>query len=879
MVLKALAESVIVVVPIEYTNAPTVLTVRVPPRNLQVSEASWKKPATWLIKPSGHLEIDVLLPTADADRQIQVNLPAGVSLDEPAGNTAPARGEFPHLDIAVGTLPPSLLELSVSMEQISLRRNPGMPARLVECLVDLAREKLAAALDTLQHYEASRKNEHDPNATAGKPHAILTRLTEDLDQLRPVSDAARARLIEFWELFRIKSLSLSRRTLADRPSAQTVVARADMIEDVSQRATPEEAKLHVDVTVDDRDYFSIARSSASMSLILMIGVLCFLLFWPATEPHPEVLAIVLTLFATIQASRIERPDRSTLLGLLSAAGNWLIASSMLPPVTLAVVLAFHASGSVPAWWAVGCIVFQAFLLVIMRYGPLTPAGSFSVGQRRTFKTDPLNYSHFEALRSGYWRSTTADALMIGRAAYGYVTWQETDGPGGAGAPPSPQLESLLARDGQSAMPKPAQPNSVLALLHSSTLRQAVTFLVFRERPGEKWSADAEIRKASIRTIAQLDLDPDRLAPMDNVTSTVDIFVGVPCDQMPTVAAHPLTAILRAARNKLIVLEAQLPIPAPVDDYYDRHWARIRVALRDTNDIRRLSRFLGAVYDEVAQTEDPAYVVAVHAVPTGQPRLITGPRERNKALLLTGDLDVSHIPAIQAEPADARTWRMTAICADARSNVENDILQHLPFDPSRFQLAHLNYALLHGTAVAIMLVHEIPGPPAALPDGQAGRFAGPDGRPSLGQPHILIDEETSLRKLGPTPQYPLLRVRYRWRDMPGAFLNVLSSVSDVLASQSPPIRAENVSYARLQVATGQVALGYLTMRIHAQDRRKADWNSVRTEQVGRTAGSLAARKAVTALDSGLPADSIDNPVIRLDLISKDLPRSRSRTGRS
>jgi hypothetical protein len=62
-----------------------------------------------------------------------------------------------------------------------------------------------------------------------------------------------------------------------------VVARADVIEDVSQRAIPKRARFFVDVLVDDHDYFSTARSSAVMSLILMIGVLCFLFFWPRSK--------------------------------------------------------------------------------------------------------------------------------------------------------------------------------------------------------------------------------------------------------------------------------------------------------------------------------------------------------------------------------------------------------------------------------------------------------------------------------------------------------------------------------------------------------------------------------------------------------------------
>jgi hypothetical protein len=238
-----------------------------------------------------------------------------------------------------------------------------------------------------------------------------------------------------------------------------------MVEDVSQRAIPGSARFYVDVVVDDYGYFSTARSSAVMSLILMIGVLCFLFFWPTaktnvTTPAPEVLAIVLTLFATVQADRIERPDRSTLRGRLFAFGNWLIAASMLPAITLAVALAFQAHGRTAEFWAEGCIGAQIAFLLLMWHGPLMSTGWPRMGKRRIINTDHPDYKHFEALRSNYWRITTADALMIGRKAYGYVLWQKAD-PNRAAAFVSPELRPILTWDHASAV-VPNESRSVLA---------------------------------------------------------------------------------------------------------------------------------------------------------------------------------------------------------------------------------------------------------------------------------------------------------------------------------------------------------------------------------------------------------------------------------
>ena len=174
-VLQALAESAIVVVLVDHVIAPSVLTVRVPARKLKVSKPSWIKPWTWIIRPSGRLGIDVLLPTADADRQIQVNLPDGVSVDLQANRTKRAHGQFPHLDIAVH-VPLPLHDLSASIEQVLAAAEQTWPVALVESFVDLARVKSAVALDTLRHYKVNNENGGaPPPRVITRPRASLTR--------------------------------------------------------------------------------------------------------------------------------------------------------------------------------------------------------------------------------------------------------------------------------------------------------------------------------------------------------------------------------------------------------------------------------------------------------------------------------------------------------------------------------------------------------------------------------------------------------------------------------------------------------------------------------------------------------------------------------
>ena len=242
-----------------------------------------------------------------------------------------------------------------------------------------------------------------------------------------INTTALADLEGTWRPIEADKLSLSRHTSTDLLNPHTVISRTDMIEDVSQRAIPRKARVCIDVTVDDHDYFSTARSSAFMSLVLMLGVLCFLLGWrvinPKLAPVPEVLAIVLPC-----SPRLGRPDRAP--GPVDVARP-VVRHRKLADRRLRTSrdnsggrACFQLGGRTAARWAGACIVAQVFLLFLMRRGPLTPAGWPRIGKRRILDTEALNYSHFETLRSDYWRNTTAEALMIGRMAYGYVIWKK-----------------------------------------------------------------------------------------------------------------------------------------------------------------------------------------------------------------------------------------------------------------------------------------------------------------------------------------------------------------------------------------------------------------------------------------------------------------------
>ena len=932
-ILQALSESLIVVVPVDGNSAPTVLTVRVPTRTLRQAPGwNWREPETWRIRPSGRLSIDVLLPTADADRQIQVNLPDGISLAQPASMGEPPGAAQPALDITVNK-PPSLHDLSASIKELVAAEGHSSPVSLTRAFADLTRMKLVAALDTLRHYKVDSASGGPPTPADKESRLLVEELFKKPGQPDAMNEPSAASL----DAIRLslepegQPPRLSRHTLTDSLSPQTVVARADMIEDVSQRAIPSKATITVDVMLDDRDYFAVARSSARMSLVLMAGVLLFVVGWALVNPRAttprsaEVLAIVLTLFATIQASRFERADRSTLRGELSAIGSWLIAGSMLPPLMLAVVFAFNPAAWVAAIWAAASIVLQMAVRFFMKHGPLTPAGWPSTGQyqkpggrrgaisavaratlrvalllpfrkvpltsggwpaigrHRDFSTSRFDYRHFEALRADYWRITTAEALMIGRMAYGYVIWQKAD-PGSTAEGISPKLMPLLKWKG--AAEAATEPSSVLALLRSGTLGQAVTFIVFRGKPDKRWRDGNE----EYEQPKDIGLDPGHLAPADSVTGTFDVFVGICRDEMPRIIEHPLVIILKAAANKLIVLNVQLPVPAPVAGHDDRQWARIRLALRDAEDIGRLAGFLRAINEEMLRLEGGGHVIAVRAVPTVRPRVDTEPdvgetpadHAESVSPVLTSDLDIISHANVGDEPPDAPTWRVLTICADARSNIESDILERLACVREHFQLRGLTYGLLHGTAVMVLLIHEPAADPRAgvLPDrvtqGKEDRAAALENElrngPAWGRLRVPIDQQLSRNELGDATRNPcpMLRVRFRWQDQPGALLNMIRSLNEVLTEERPSLQRDDwsVSYASLQVLTGQVAGGWLTIRVHRPAEQISGWDLGKMETMGRKIEALAAAWAAgreRPRSSGAGPGQLEDPVVSIDRI--------------
>jgi hypothetical protein len=895
-VLEAFARSAIVVVPIDRESTPTVLTVRVPTREM-TNRRAWKftRPWTWTLRPLGHLQTGVLLPSADADRQVEVNLPAGVILEEGGKKCS-------SLKIQTES-PQPLKHLSVLIEQILDPCNRKQQASVQQCLADLAGSKAISVREALRNYHVYANDTQPGNASStqdatAQAGAELTHVQAELDKLSAsqlADPSGLESLRKWWRAFSLLTGELCRCTSAYRLSPRTAVARADMVEDVAQRANVTAAEFDIHFEVADAAYFSIARFSGWMSALLMVVVLASFpvaqLLGYSNQPSPEVLAIVLTLVSAIQAGRIERPDRSTLYGKLSAVGNWLIAASIMPAVILAIILAFSPQHAV--YWAFGCIGLQLIFQLAMW---LSVRGSSDHARPREFSTKKLDYHHSDVLRADWWRGTTSDALLIGRKAYGYVVWEEStlvrlleqarlasSSPTcDLAASPAKQTRGLgslrdvpgAAADSEASLGSPETGHgsrkcsgplaNVLALLRSGSTEQNATFVVFREDPIAGWADPGQCRA--------LDLDPDRLAPLEQAVCTVDVFIGVPTRRgLLTLTSHPLAAILGAAdKHHLIVQEIQLPVAPPLAVRAKCQWTRVRVGLRDA-DMSRISVFLNDIHTATIvgrNSRSQPLVIGVQVGPSFDPRIIAGsaiPRTGSR-LVLASDIDVTS--TADKENGDDDRWRLLAICGDARNGIESDIIQRLGEERPRLQLAGLTYGLLHGTAVLLLLGHEPDG--YVAPDSQLQADLGRDQ--ALAKVRVLMNEWRSRAQLGYVEQQPLLRVYFRAQDRPGALLDVLRSLGKTLQEDLPslPRTKWHVWHARIRVS-GRAADTRLTIRLDADAHSLDKWTRTTCSDIERKIRTLAVRDAAVAAQVvnspfGYESDAPEDPVIAVGLIA-------------
>jgi hypothetical protein len=901
-ILEALALSAIVVVPVDRARTPTLVTASLPPRRL------YHYPVWGMAPPCAELLIDLLLPSLDADRQVRVGLPDGVSLEVPATSSSA------DLIIEVEP-PPPLSDLQELMSRLAGPDSGTMPTATRQCLADLAMVKAGATLETLGHYQLCPAAADADRATS-RAGVRLRRLRRGLLRLSDAGgDAAPGALTALGRTWKDGSWlahPLRRRTAPDPLGPRLAVGRATFIEELSQRGTARRGRIAVRVEITDAEYFAVARFAGTVSIILMLVVLGFLLIaqiWhkdlSGTGPSPEVLASVLTLFSAIQAGRIERLDRSTLRGMISSGATWLVVASILPTFMLAVFLAFRASGWIPIGVAAGAILLQLGLQVVMWGRPLL-ARMLSGRRRRQWlwTSPPPDYTRWGVLQSHWWRNTTADALKLGRQAEGYIVWEHEGTPSLTDllvvqarqtVPPTPvpgaarrllyrirdplmeSYTSRVAAAGQAAQPgnslademPDAPPPNLLALLRSGTANQALTFVVFREEPDPKWAEGLDVRPVA--------LAPDRLAPMENAADEVDVFVSVPPKpDWPVIAQHPIMAVLKAARGqRLMVLEASLPVPPPAGADRDRIWARVRVGLRD-GEIWRLPTFLDELQERMSDRKYGPCHAWVRTLPDGGLRVVATPAPAagtgRARPVLASDIDViARVTGPRPAEPPVRDWRVLALCADARAGIEADILRWMGRCWPGMRLAALSYAVLHGTAVLLLLAHQ--------PDGSTGRkhdLNRLSRHYADANVQVLWNEWQSPQQLGLAPDEPLLGVHIDAPDQPGLLLDTLRSLQETLQATLPatqqgapagqPDMKNSAWYALTRVTAWSTAR--LTIRLPTAAEEVRRWDRAKFEEIERLTRQRAIHAAGLRRAASLTGDPLGAPedtVISVSLI--------------
>ncbi len=813
-----------------------------------------------------------------------------------------------------------------------LKQIESVPAcgQACRCLADLALAKLDATYAALRDHIPTRW----PQASSNAPEAFCELLNGLRKTLLTLRDGGT--LDGFWAISRavdpedgLLTYGWQRIATVNWVSPDVMVARAHMVNDVGQRAAPTEASLSTHVAVTDVGPISDASLAGWLSGLLIMAVALFLWLAPrygGSTASPDVLAFVLTLFAVVQASRINW-NSATLPGVIARTANVPTIAVIGPTATLAIALAFfYDSDSTAFKWAIGCLVAQLllqgvleFLVYLRRWAShyneettIAPKAIRPIALRRLV-TEPCDYSHNEVLRSAWLRSVTAAELRNGRPAYGYLVWQQGKEQGLdaviASEPPAhedfpfwhplPPEASAGPDSGGSG-----QPAHVLALLRGGTSRQSLNFVVFRDQPRIEWG------HPNIRSVSWVDLNPGLLVPVEGASDLISIFLGMePEAERVRAAEHPVTLAWRICKEKwLVVRETQLPVPAPNAAYRGLTWARIQVGLRG-DDVERLGDFLNALSEGFGNR---GHVVAVRTTHEGPLRPIcsvpavgwgnlggTGDDAESSELIYATELDIIRSSGVaeagraEDEEAQDKSWRLMAICANWHFGVNADVVDKL--DP-QLGLAGFITGILHGKAVMLLIgrwLNDRAAPAVLAGSESALALPGSPGNPSMIK---YVDEQLGATELGYADPDPMLVIRMNTPDRPGAILTVLESVREVFETMITGVKTTDQAPG---VLTGKWADGYaralasdmakvtMTVRLKVnpavtpQRHPIGNWSRSDFVRFERLALTLATRKfneaQVLSRQASPDSDSLSNTVIKVRLLRAPADRPADQPG--
>lgn len=866
-IVEALLGTVLVVVAVDRTQPPTSFTVRLPSRRLVRRDRFPAMPVR--LRPQARVRVNLLTATASADRLVRLALPVGVTWR--SGASADTGGpDIDRPDVArVEVLPPPPLDQLRALAR-QLTRTPDAPLDWVDRrLADLAVDKMAAARECLQHYQVPGlpgvDAEHATELLAGRLDRLGLALA-DVARRDTVPDdvsvARRQELVDCWQAGAWMPQRLHRRLIVNATSPDVVHLRAAAIEDFTQRAEPTAAAVDVDVRLQDSRVLDTARDTSGLNLLLLAFVFVLLFLHrnrPIADLHLDALAAVLTLFPAVQAGRVERPDSSTLPGLLSRPGYWLSLVSAVPAILLAAVLAVLSPGESavrPA--AVAAAVQAGLYLLILRPGGLR-RGRRARAPSLTLSTDHApDHERFDVLRSTWCRTLAAEALNLGRPAHAIVVLGSER--------PGALVELLEASQGSSN--GVGAPANLLAVFRGGVAGMAMTLLVFRDEPAARWQTRD---RALVRHVL---LDPGRLSPAEPPEWIIEVLVGMPSAAADTVelARHPLVHLVNAAgANNFRVMFVQLPATPPRRAAPGRQWMRMRVGVpyRRYDTLSGMRRFLYAVHELrsgargggecITLVQIVPEVATLDATQTAPEEAFDPPARVTPGLRPVVDREVDVRPL---DPGSV--WRPFAFCANARAGLIADIMRMLSQRRGSLRLASATSAVVHGMSATFLLCRDSE---AAEPDGgRLGALIAQD-MAATDQLEVPIDGRSWASPLLVLPDAgprPLLRLQIRTADRPGMLREVLGWLAETLhrVGSQMGIRAESLDVwaALIRVVDGHTLQGRLTVRLPSDAGAARAWGTIDWSAVDWTAG---ARAAVVTAGALAPPDAAAPPTLMLD----------------
>ncbi len=861
--LQALVGVVYAVVPADDLDGPTSFAVQLPGRRLHQERRH-----RWSLAATAHLRVDLLAASAHSDRVVHLALPEGIAAARrPGGGPSGAGARIELNRVRPIEELRALTTLTLGTRPSGGRATGWTRRRLASLAVD----KVEASLEVLAHVRPRAADDGRDTSThvVTALRTLRDRLLAVVDSGSADPDAARTAIAELdrsWSGGAWLPGRFERRIAVNTATPGLVHVRATALEGSAQRATTGPAAVDVDVQVADSTALDTARDINLINLTLLGLVTVTLLgvqslsagmfSWhdmfltrvarDGNNLDPQILATVLTLFPAIQASRVDRPDRSTLRGLLAQRSYLLSLATAFPPLLLATALTFKATP--PGLAAIAALVLQAALHLLLR----RPERGRLSGEPPLLLTTqhPATLASLDVLRGTWCRTLLADALLLGRRSQGYLV-TAPDRPGALDT----ALEAALAPHAGST-----RAASVQGLLHLTAAGRALTLVVAGGPSQDEGRAKAG-RQGSHTWVELAPVEPGRLAAVEPPAWIVETYVALPRAVFRSLATvdHPATALCAAARaDDLPILLLQHPAVPPSYATEDAEWMRMRVGVPFVpgEDLGALGRYLDAA--DALRAPDPARGSArvhVYTVPefatyqssqTAPDEADSGRRADPAGLREVCSDDVATGPI-------GPRGQVVAVCSAARVGLTADVLAAVSQDAGT-RLTGISMAVLHGLAVLLLTV-------------DAGTDTGPDTGSGA-----TLDAVTAIRDrlrrhdivslLPPPPApyqrsdsdgdrdgdrapQPLVRMQVRVPERPQALRRMLSRLQDTLDDPA----GLDVWFALFRVADGRSIQGRLVSRAPA------------------TSAPLA---AMQLSEDGTGPDEPMDPVVDLDVLRTRAP---------